>query len=181
MAGALETLCGQAFGAEQFEKLGTYTYCAIVNMIVVCFPIAVLWVFTDKILILVGQDPSISHVAHKYALFLIPSLFPFAILQALSRYYLTQSLILPMMFSSLAAFCFHIPFCWVLVFKVGLGITGAAISITSALWLNVIWLGLYMKFSSNCSKTRSSFSTKDVVKSSRMFFRFAVPSAAMVW
>ena len=26
MTGTLETLCGQAYGAEQYQKLGIYTY-----------------------------------------------------------------------------------------------------------------------------------------------------------
>ncbi|XP_017980900.1 PREDICTED: protein DETOXIFICATION 14 [Theobroma cacao] len=180
MSGALETLCGQAYGAEQYQSLGTYTYCAIINLVLVCFPISVLWVFTDKILILVGQDHSISHVAHRYALFLIPALFGYAILQAMVRYFQTQSLILPMLFTSLVALCFHVPFCWTLVFKLGLGTIGAAISIALSTWLNVILLGFYMKYSSKCDKTRSALSIKDVIKSSRVFFRFAVPSAAMV-
>ncbi|KAI5428135.1 hypothetical protein KIW84_033224 [Lathyrus oleraceus] len=31
MAGGMETLCGQAFGAGQFEKLGIYTYTAVIS------------------------------------------------------------------------------------------------------------------------------------------------------
>ena len=180
MSGALETLCGQAYGAEQYQKLGTYTYCAIINLILVCFPISILWALTEKILTLIGQDPAISHVAYKYALSLIPALFPYAILQALVRYFQTQSLILPMLFSSLAALCFHIPFCWTLVFKSGLGTIGAAISIGLSNWLNVILLGFYMKYSSKCDKTRAALS-KEVFQCTKVFFRFAVPSAAMVW
>ncbi|XVF30176.1 hypothetical protein REPUB_Repub16aG0034600 [Reevesia pubescens] len=180
MSGALETLCGQAYGAEQYQKLGTYTYCAIINLILVCFPISILWVFTEKILLLIGQDPSISHVAYKYTLSLIPALFAYAILQAMVRYFQTQTLILPMMFSSFAAVCLHIPLCWTLVFKSGLGTNGAAFSIGLSNWLNVILLSFYMKYSSKCDKTRAVLFSKEVLQSTRGFFRFAVPSAAMV-
>ncbi|KAL4335942.1 hypothetical protein GQ457_07G021660 [Hibiscus cannabinus] len=179
MSGALETLCGQAYGAEQYQKLGTYTYSAIICLLIVCVPITVLWVFTEKILNLIGQDPAISHVAYKYALAFIPALYGYAILQALVRYFQTQSLILPMLYTSLAALCLHIPFCWILVFKSGLGTIGAAFSMGSSYYLNVILIALYMKFSSKCDKTRSAFS-KEVFHSTRVFFRFALPSAAMV-
>ncbi|XVF63405.1 hypothetical protein PTKIN_Ptkin09bG0085000 [Pterospermum kingtungense] len=179
MSSALETLCGQAYGAEQYQKLGTYTFCAIINLILTCFPICVLWVFTEKILTHIGQDPAISHVAYKYALCFIPALFAYAILQALVRYFQTQSLILPMLFSSLAALCFHVPFCWTLVFKSGLGTNGAAFSVGLSYWLNVIILGFYMKYSSKCDTTRARFSN-EVFQSTRVFFRFAVPSALMV-
>lgn len=180
MASALETLCGQAYGAEQFHKLGIYTYCSIIPLILLCFPISLLWIFTDKLLILIGQDPVISRIAQKYAVCLIPNLFSYAVLQSLIRFLQAQSLILPMFFSSVLTLCFHIPLCWVLVFGVKLGSIGAALSVSLSYWLNVFLVGFYNKFSSGCEKTRVAFS-KDVIASIPEFFRFAVPSAVMVW
>ncbi|KAK6125232.1 hypothetical protein DH2020_041032 [Rehmannia glutinosa] len=72
MASALETLCGQAFGAGQYKKLGTYTYASIICLLVVSLPISLLWIFMDRLLIFIGQDPSISIEAGKYATWLIP-------------------------------------------------------------------------------------------------------------
>ena len=95
---------------------------------------------TDKLLILIGQDPTISHIAHKYCVCLIPNLFAYAILQPLVRYYQTQSLILPLLFSSFAALCFHIPFCWTLVFKLKLGSSAAALVSASSYLLDVLML-----------------------------------------
>ncbi|XP_061337363.1 protein DETOXIFICATION 8-like isoform X2 [Gastrolobium bilobum] len=86
MAGALETLCGQTYGAEEFGKLGNYTCCAIVTLILVCLPISLAWTFTDKILLLFSQDPQISHVAREYCMYLIPALFGYAVLQSLIRF-----------------------------------------------------------------------------------------------
>ncbi|KAK9197097.1 hypothetical protein WN943_005231 [Citrus x changshan-huyou] len=40
-ASALETLCGQAYGAEQYQKIGTYTYPAMFFCIAICIPISV--------------------------------------------------------------------------------------------------------------------------------------------
>ncbi|XP_044512213.1 protein DETOXIFICATION 9-like isoform X4 [Mangifera indica] len=178
MAGALETLCGQAYGAEQYQKLGTYTYCAIISLILVCFPISVLWLFTDKLLILIDQDPAIAKVAQKYSVCLIPNLFSYAVLQALIRYFQTQSLIHPMLISSRVTLFFHIPLCWAMVFKFKLGSIGAALAIGISYWLNVFLLGFYMKHSSRCEKTRAALS-KDMFLSIKEFFKFAVPSAIM--
>ncbi|ESR54889.1 hypothetical protein CICLE_v10020602mg [Citrus x clementina] len=179
MASALETLCGQAYGAEQFQKLGIYTHCSIISLIIVCFPISLLWIFTDKLLILVGQDPLISRVAKKYAIFLIPNLFSYAVLQSFIRFFQVQSLILPMLYSSVLTLCFHIPLCWALVFKIKLGSNGAALAVGLSYWFNVLLLGFYIKYSSECEKTRASFSI-DVFSSIKEFIRFAVPSAVMV-
>lgn len=180
MAGALETLCGQAYGAQQYQKLGVYTYSCMISLILVCFPISILWFFSDKLLIFIGQDPSISLVARKFSIYLIPNLFAYAILQSLMRYLLTQSLILPLLFSSFVTLSLHIPLCWLLVFYFKLKIVGAALALGISYWLNAIFLVLYVFFSPSCSKTRAPFS-KDAISSIRQFFRLAVPSAMMVW
>ncbi|KAM3363267.1 protein DETOXIFICATION 14 [Capsicum galapagoense] len=179
MSSALETLCGQAYGAEEYRKLGIYTNGAIISLLVVCIPISVLWLFVDKFLILIGQDPLISIEAGKYSCWLISTLFPYAILQALVRYLQTQSLILPMLMSSIAALCFHVPLCWALVFKLNLGSGGAAIAIGLSYWFNVLLLSLYVKYSSSCEKTRLCFS-KEVLTSTKEFFHLTIPSASMV-
>ncbi|KAL7101686.1 hypothetical protein ACP275_08G070200 [Erythranthe tilingii] len=180
MASALETLCGQAFGAKQYEKIGAYTYASIVCLLFVCLPISLVWIFMDKLLILMGQDSSISIEAGKYAVWLIPALFPYAILQSLIRYLQTQSLIFPMLWSSVAALAFHVPVCWALVFKAGFGAAGAAFTIGLSYSFNVALLVVYVKYSSNCKSTNYASFSKDILPSLREFSCFAVPSTVMV-
>ncbi|XP_057784275.1 protein DETOXIFICATION 14-like [Salvia miltiorrhiza] len=179
MASALETLCGQAYGAKQYERVGTSTYGAIFCLFIVCLPVCVLWIYTEELLILMGQDPLISAEAGKYTIYLIPTLFPYAILQSLVRYLQTQSLIFPMLWTALLSLCFQLLLCWSFVFKFNLGNGGAALSIAISYWFNVALLVLYVNYSPTCEKTRLSFS-KDIFLTVREFFRFAVPSAVMV-
>ncbi|KAB2073450.1 hypothetical protein ES319_A07G082600v1 [Gossypium barbadense] len=178
MAGALETLGGQAYGAEQYQKVGTYTYCSILSLITICLPVSLFWIFMDEFLIFMGQDPQISHVASIYSIWLIPALFADAILQSLVRYFQSQSQILPLFLSSCATICFHVPLCWVLVHKTNLGYVGAALAITLALWFNVIVLGFYMRWSASCESTRTVI-VGDVFASIKELLSFALPSAVM--
>lgn len=180
MSSALETLCGQAYGAKQYSRVGTFTYGAILCLFIVCLPVCVLWIYTEDLLILMGQDPLISAEAGKFTIYLIPTLFPYAILQSLVRYLQTQSLIFPMLWTALLSLCFQLVLCWAFVFKLDLGNGGAALSIAISYWFNVILLVLYVKYSPACQKTHASFS-KDVLVTMWEFFRFAVPSAVMVW
>ncbi|XP_057440431.1 protein DETOXIFICATION 9-like [Lotus japonicus] len=179
MAGALETLCGQTYGAEDFRKIGNYTCCAICTLTLVCVPITLIWIFTDKILLLFGQEPEISHAAREYCMCLIPALYGYAVLQSLIRYFQTQSMIFPMVFSSIAVLCLHVPICWGLVFKLGMGHVGAAFAIAISYWLNVIWLGLYMNYSPACEKTKFVFSICALRNGIAEFFWFAIPSGLM--
>ncbi|XP_008389239.2 protein DETOXIFICATION 12-like isoform X2 [Malus domestica] len=179
MASALETLCGQAYGAEQYQKLGLQTYTAIFSLNLVCLPLSLIWIYMEKLLIFMGQDPVISREAGKFTIWLLPALFAYATLQPLIRYFQTQSLVTPMLISSCATLLFHIPLCWLLVFKSGMNNLGGALAISISYWVNVILLALYMKFSDACSKTRVPISV-EIFHGIGEFFRFAIPSAIMI-
>ncbi|KAH9605909.1 hypothetical protein KSS87_021972 [Heliosperma pusillum] len=179
MASALETLSGQAYGAQQYKKIGTQTYTAMFSLALVCIPISILWININKVLVFIGQDPAIAHEAGRFSACLVPGLFAYAVLQPLIRYFQVQSLVMPMVVSSCTALCLHIPLCWALVYKTGLKNLGAAVSMSISLWLNAIFLTLYMNFSSACEATHSPLSM-EIFHGIGEFFRFAIPSATMI-
>ncbi|XP_027367080.1 protein DETOXIFICATION 14-like [Abrus precatorius] len=179
MSCALETQCGQAYGAQQYEKYGVQIYTAIVSLNLVCVPLSVLWIYLENLLILLGQDPLISQEAGKFAVCMIPALFAYANLQSMIRFFLMQSLISPLVISSSITLCFHLVFCWLLVFKSGFGNLGAAFAIGTSYWLNVLLLGLHMKFSAKCERTRVPISM-ELFHGIGEFFRIAIPSAVMI-
>lgn len=180
MASGMDTLCGQAFGAEQFRKVGTHTHTAIFTLFLVCLPLSLLWASVDRILRFVGQDPSISQEAGRYAAWMIPSLFANAVSQPLMRFLQAQSLILPMLAAALLTLCLHAPLCWALVFRSGLGNAGAALAIDISSWVNVLILGLYVYHSPSCKATRAPL-TQEAFWNVREFLRLALPSALMIW
>ncbi|KAL0424033.1 UNVERIFIED_CONTAM: protein DETOXIFICATION 12 [Sesamum radiatum] len=179
LVGGLETLCGQAYGAKQYDKLRIYTYSAIFSLALVCIPVCVLWLFMEKLLVLMRQDPLVALEAQKYSLWLIPALFGAAISKPLVRYLQTQSLILPMLVSSFVVLCCHVPTSWALIYMLHMGSKGAAIATCISNWIYVIVLALYIKLSSSCKQTRLAFSV-DAFYAMRQFFRLALPSAVMV-
>ncbi|XP_076919346.1 protein DETOXIFICATION 12-like [Bidens hawaiensis] len=179
MVSALETLCGQAYGAQQYNKFGTQVYTAILSLLLVCIPLSILCNYTEHILVLTGQNRLISHETGKFITWLIPSLFASAILQPLNKYFQMQTMLLPMLVSSTAVLCLHVPVCWFLVHKTGLKSVGAAISVDITMWLDAVFLSVYMKYSSACEATRGSVSV-EVLYGIKDFFRYAVPSAVMM-
>ncbi|CAJ2630607.1 unnamed protein product [Trifolium pratense] len=179
MASGLETTCGQAYGAKQYQRIGMQTYTAIFSLILVCIPLSFILINIENILVFTGQDPLIAHEAGRFTIWLLPAVFAYAILQPLVRYFQIQSLLFPMLLSSCVTLGIHVPLCWALVFKTGLGNVGGAISMSISIWLNVIFLGLYMRFSSACAKTRAPISM-ELFQGIWEFFRFAIPSAVMI-
>ncbi|KAM7275224.1 hypothetical protein ACFE04_017090 [Oxalis oulophora] len=179
LASALETLSGQAFGARHYRKVGIQTQTAIFCLLLVSIPLSLIWINMEKILLLMGQDPKISHEAGKFILWLIPGLFAYATLQPLIRYLQIQSLTFPMLLSSCGCLLIHIPLCWTLVYKTNLQNVGAAVAIGITYWINVIFLGLYIKYSSMCAKTRIPLSM-ELFYGIREFFGLAIPSTVML-
>ncbi|KAL3640744.1 Protein DETOXIFICATION 16 [Castilleja foliolosa] len=179
MASALDTLCGQSYGAKQYHMLGIHMQRAMFVLLLVCIPLAIVWANTGSILTALGQDPDISKEAGLYARFMIPTIFGYAILQCQVKFLQTQNNVFPMMLSSGITTLVHLVLCWALVFKSGLGSRGAAVANSISYWMNAFMLFLYIKFSSSCSRTWTGFS-KEALHDVFNFIRLAVPSAVMV-
>ncbi|MED6113812.1 hypothetical protein PIB30_074371 [Stylosanthes scabra] len=87
MASGLETLCGQAYGAEQYQKFGMQIHTtAIFSLLLMCVPLAMIWFNMERILIFIVQDPLISHKVGKFTIWRVPGLFAYAIQQPFLRY-----------------------------------------------------------------------------------------------
>ncbi|CAL5047682.1 unnamed protein product [Urochloa decumbens] len=179
MASALDTLCGQAFGAQQYYLLGIYKQRAMFLLTLVSVPLAVIWFYTGEILLLFGQDPDIAAEAGVYARWMIPVLFAYGLLQCHVRFLQTQNIVVPVMASAGAAAACHLVVCWVLVYGLGMGNKGAALSNAITYWVYVAMLAVYVRVSSACKETWTGFSM-EAFHDSLSFFRLAIPSALMV-
>ncbi|KAK6159119.1 hypothetical protein DH2020_006433 [Rehmannia glutinosa] len=179
MACALDTYCGQSYGAKQYHMLGIHMQRAMLVLLLVSIPLACIWATAGDILQILGQDPAIAAEAGVYARYMIPSIFPFALLQCQFRFLQTQNNVVPMMLTSGITTLVHIPICWLLISKFGLGSKGAALANGISYWTNDIFLGLYITLSPSCKATWTGFS-KEALQNVSKFIWLAVPSAIMV-
>ncbi|EPS72049.1 hypothetical protein M569_02707, partial [Genlisea aurea] len=179
MGSALETLCGQAFGAKQFHMLGIHTQRAVLILLALSIALALVWYNTCFILVSFGQDRSISAGAGEFNRWMIPGLFAYGILQCLIRFLQAQNIVVPMMIVAGASTVFHALLCWFFLFVIELGCKGAALANTVSYWINVFLLSLYIVFSGECRESFAGFSSEafcDVLG----FLKLAVPSAIMI-
>ncbi|KAJ6795658.1 protein DETOXIFICATION 16-like [Iris pallida] len=179
MGSALDTLCGQSYGAKQHHALGIHMQRAMVVLMLVSVPLAVVWAYTGRLLVLFGQDPEIASEAGAYARWLVPAIFAYGLLQCLVRFLQSQNVVFPMMMCSGATTVLHLLVCWALVFRSGLGSRGAALANAVSYWINVLLLALYVKLSPSCKETWTGFS-REAFRGIPGFVRLAIPSAVMV-
>lgn len=179
MGTAMDTLCGQAYGAKQYHKLGIHMQRAMLVLFLASIPLTFIWAYTSQILVYFGQDPEISREAGVYAHGLIPGLFAYGLLQCHFRFLQTQSIVMPMLICSSITALMHVFICWILVYSSDLGSKGASLATSISYWLNVSLLALYVNFSKACEETWTGLSM-EALHGVLNFVGLAVPSALMI-
>ncbi|KAF3685342.1 putative RING-H2 finger protein ATL71-like [Capsicum annuum] len=179
MGSALDTICGQSYGAKQFHMLGIHMQRAMIVLLLVSVPLAYIWANAGHILEMLGQSPEIAAEAGDYARFMIPSIFAYGLLQCQIRFLQAQNIVLPMMLTSGATTLLHLFICWFLVLKTGLGNKGAALANAMSYWINVFLLAAYIRISPSCKNIWTGFSIAAFSDIPR-YLRLAIPSAIML-
>ncbi|KAL8527939.1 hypothetical protein ACS0TY_005667 [Phlomoides rotata] len=144
MGSALETLCGQAFGAGQIRMLGVYMQRSWVILITTSFVLLPIYIFAPPILMFFGESADISQAAGKFALWMIPQMFAYAVNFPIQKFLQSQRKLMVMAWISLVVLVLHILFSWLLILKLGWGLTGAAITLNISWWLIVILQLVYI-------------------------------------
>ncbi|MBA0647020.1 hypothetical protein Goklo_014933 [Gossypium klotzschianum] len=135
MASALETLCGQAFGAKRYHMLGIYLQRSWLLLFLTTSCLLPLFIFTTKILIALGQDEKIAIVAGYIGHWFIFIMFSMIISFTCQMFLQSQSK--NMVIAYLAAFSIgtHICLSWLLTMKLKYGLIGALLSTILAYWI----------------------------------------------
>ncbi|XP_019224426.1 PREDICTED: protein DETOXIFICATION 40-like isoform X2 [Nicotiana attenuata] len=128
MGSAVETLCGQAYGAQR------------------------------PILILLGQKPAIASAAAVFVYGLIPQIFAYAANFSIQKFLQSQSIIKPSAYIAAATLFVHSFFTWLAVYKFGWGILGASLMLSFSWWIIVVAQFVYILSSDKCKKTWTGFS-----------------------
>ncbi|KAK8965403.1 Protein TRANSPARENT TESTA 12 [Platanthera guangdongensis] len=179
MGSALETLCGQAFGAKQFHMLGIYMQRSWVILLTTCIFILPIYIFATPILRLLGEDEAIAVHAGRFSLYMIPQLFMYGLNFPIQKFLQSQSKVMAMSYISAGAVLLHILLSWLLIVWLGLGLVGASISLNVSWWFVVIAQFIYIATGS-CPGAWNGFSGrafKDLVE----FTRLSIASAVMLW
>ncbi|KAK9117269.1 hypothetical protein Sjap_016216 [Stephania japonica] len=179
MGSALETLCGQAYGAGRLDMMGVYLQrsWAIVNT--TGFILSPLYIFAKPLLRLIGQKPEIADAAGTFALWILPQLFAYTMIFPVVKFLQAQRKMMFMAVVAAVALGLHTLFSWVLMFKLKLGLVGAAVTLNVSWWFIVASLLVYI-FSGACGQTWSGFSWM-AFKNLWSFVKLSVASAIMLW
>jgi len=158
MGSAVETLCGQAYGAQKYEMLGVYLQRSTVLLTLAGVLLSIIYIFSKPILIFLGQSLEIASAA--------------AVFQA-------QSIVTPSAYISASTLVIHLLLTWVAVYKIQLGLLGASLVLSFSWWIIVAAQFVYIVKSERCKYTWRGFSIQ-AFSGLGGFFRLSVASAVML-
>lgn len=144
MASALETLCGQAFGAGQVHLLGIYMQRSWLILFVSCVILLPIYIFAAPILKLLGQDNQVADLAGKFTILVIPQLFSLAINFPTQKFLQAQSKVNALAWIGIVALIMHLGFLWLFIYFFKWGVEGAALAYDLSSWLIVVAQVLYV-------------------------------------
>jgi MATE family multidrug resistance protein len=135
MGSALETLCGQAYGAGQVAMLGVYMQRSWIVLAASAALLTPLYVYAAPVLRLLGQDEGIAGAAGTFTRGIIPQMFALAVNFPAQKFLQAQSKVGVMAWIGLAALLAHVALLALLVSVLGWGVAGAALAYDTSSWL----------------------------------------------
>ena len=128
----MDPIIAQAHGARDHERVGVTLQQGVVTALIVSVPIALSWLVTEPVLLLLGQSPELAAGAHAYVVAQIPSIPVFMVYLSLRQYLQGRGVVMPAVWITVVANGFNALGNWVLIFGhlgfPAMGLVGAAIA-----------------------------------------------------
>ncbi|XP_061979767.1 protein DETOXIFICATION 40-like [Populus nigra] len=179
MGSAVETLCGQAYGANRYEILGIYLQRSTILLMLTALPLMVIYIFSKPILIFLGEPVNIASAAAVFVRGLIPQIFAYAANFPIQKFLQSQSIIVPSAYISVGALVVHLFLTWLAVFKWDWGLLGAGLVLSLSWWIIVVAQFAYIAMGKTCRNTWKGFSLQ-AFNGLWRFFKLSAASAVML-
>ena len=179
MGSAVETLCGQAYGAHKYDMLGVYLQRSAILLTATAIPLMILYIFSKNILLLLGESTKIASAAAVFVYGLIPQIFAYALNFPIQKFLQAQSIVFPSAYIAAATLCVHLLLSWLAIYKLSLGLIGASLVLSLSWWIIVVAQFVYVLVSDRCKYTWSGFSLQ-AFSGQWEFLKLSTASAVML-
>ncbi|KAK4481813.1 hypothetical protein RD792_012724 [Penstemon davidsonii] len=178
MSSATETLCGQAFGAKQYNMMGIYLQRSwFIDLITLTILLPV-FIFATPIFKLLGEEEAIAKSAGYISLWFIPFIYGLVFSLTIQMYLQAQQKNMVIAWLSVFQFVIHILLSWLLVIVLKLGISGAMSALCVSTWFVVLGEFVYI-FGGWCPETWKGF-TIAAVKDLLPVVKLSISSGVMI-
>lgn len=165
LVGGIDTLCSQAFGANKYNLIGTYT--SICRFFIFSFCLLVylpLALNSSKILSLLSSNENLIMYTSEFTKYMIPGVFIMGQKEVINRYLQSMLIFKPQMIISLISFIIHIFLGYFYILYMNMGIKGAGLAFSSTQLINLIILYVYFLLTEGINKETKVFYNKNTFK-----------------
>jgi len=134
MSTAIATLCGQAYGAGQFQNAGIYVQRSCIILFTTCILLLPINIYATPILKFLGQEQEIADLAGKYAILIIPYMFSIAINLPFQKFLQAQSEVKVIMYIAIVILLVQNGLLYIFISVFDWGITGLAMASNITGW-----------------------------------------------
>ncbi|XP_069142786.1 protein DETOXIFICATION 30-like [Solanum lycopersicum] len=178
MGSALETLCGQAYGAKQLDMLGVYLQRSLIILNTAALVLMFLYLFATQILLFIGQPMDIAKWAGKFSIWMIPQLFANAMNFPIQKFLQAQSKMMVMAVIAAIALVGHTLLSWLFMMKMDSGLVAGAVVLNGSWWFMVLAQFVYI-LCGTCGEAWSGFTFK-AFENLWGFVRLSLASGVMI-
>ncbi|XP_054427135.1 multidrug and toxin extrusion protein 1 isoform X2 [Pteronotus mesoamericanus] len=164
LSSACDTLMSQTYGSPNKKHVGVILQRGALVLLLCCFPCWALFLNTQHILRLLGQDPDVSRLTHTYVMIFIPAL---------------PGIVLPQIVTGVAANLVNVLINYLFLHQLHLGVMGSALANLISQFSLALLLFLYIFWKKLHQATWGGWSL-ECLQDWGPFFRLAVPSMLML-
>lgn len=176
---AMDTLCSQAYGSGNYFMLGTICQRSILILGVLCVPLGSIWIYSEHILIFLGQDPTVSHFTGIYMQYQLIGLWPQFIFSSMNKYLQCQGITKPSMYIVILVSLINPFLTYALIYPLNWGFEGAALSVSICRILLAVFLIIYIKLRGLHYSTWAGWSM-DSLRGWGTFLSLGLPGCVMI-
>ena len=172
---AMDTLCSQAYGANQTHKMSIYIQTGVLVLSGFCLLIGIVFYNATSILVALGQPLEVSELAGEAVWVLLPGV-PFLFFYELLRRVLqAQNIATPMFVVSILANVFNIASGYYLIHYSELGWLGATFARTATNVSFLVLLSVYLLYSDSFSTFWTKIEPSKAVQGIPIFLELGIP------
>ncbi|KAM7255001.1 hypothetical protein ACFE04_020242 [Oxalis oulophora] len=179
MGSAVETLCGQAYGAHKYEMLGIYLQRSTILLLATSIPLMMIYIFSKQLLLSIRESAAIASAASIFIYGLIPQIFAYACNFPIQKFLQAQSVVTPSAYISAGSLGIHLLLSWIVVYVLDWGLLGASLVLSLTWWIIVVAQFVYILLNERFKRTWTGFSVQ-AFSGMWGFFKLSLASAIML-
>ncbi|XP_052188939.1 protein DETOXIFICATION 55-like [Diospyros lotus] len=188
LAMGMEPICSQAIGSRNLALVSLTLQRTILMLLLASLPIGLLWFKLEYLMLMLHQNPDITHIASLYCRYAIPDLIANSLLHPLRIYLRSKGTTWPLMWCTSISVLLHLPITMVFAFSLHLGVAGLAISTFITNFNTLFFLLGYIIYTHNPNKPMCQplipqmipLSSTSIWKEWVMLLQLAIPSCLAI-